>query len=86
MRRLSRVLFLPVLIVLACTTAARAGSITMLLDPYFRIQDALVDDRIDTIKARAALVMTRGVGAGVVELVGRLLAGDLRHSRGGRAG
>ena len=56
MRRLSRALFLPALIVLACATAARAGSIAMLLDPYFRIQDALVDDRIDTIKADAALV------------------------------
>ena len=64
MRRLSRVLFLPVLIVLACTTAARAGSITMLLDPYFRIQDALVDDRIDTIKADAALVGKSAAGLG----------------------
>lgn len=56
MRRLSRVLILPALMILALATSARAGSIGTLLDPYFRIQDALVDDRIDTIKADAALV------------------------------
>jgi hypothetical protein len=54
----------PALIVLACATAARAGSIAMLLDPYFRIQDALVDDRIDTIKADAALVAKGAAGLG----------------------
>jgi hypothetical protein len=36
----------------------------MLLDPYFRIQDALVDDRIDTIKADAALVAKNAAGLG----------------------
>ena len=64
MRRVSRALFLPALIILACATAARAGSIATLLDPYFRIQDALVDDRVDTIKADAALVAKSAAGLG----------------------
>ena len=34
------------------------------LDPYLRIQDALVDDRIDTIKADAALVARKPPGLG----------------------
>src|SRR5262245_55718553 len=62
--RLSRSVFLLALISLSFTIAARAGSIAMLLDPYFRIQDALVDDRIDTIKADAALVGKNASGLG----------------------
>jgi Cu(I)/Ag(I) efflux system membrane fusion protein len=48
----------------ALTGAARAGSIATLLDPYFRIQDALVDDRIDTVKADAALVEQHATALG----------------------
>ena len=57
MRGPARVVFFVVLMAGALTVAARAGgSISTLLDPYFRIQDALVDDRIDTVKTDAGLV------------------------------
>jgi hypothetical protein len=68
-------------------TARAAGPVTSLLDPYFRIQDALVDDRIDTVKADAALVEQhattlgddgKGIADAAVEL-GR--AGDLAAAR-----
>src|SRR5262249_48648119 len=50
-------LFSFLIVIAALTVIARAGGpVTTLLDPYFRIQDALVDDRLDTIKADAALV------------------------------
>ena len=68
-------------------TARAGGPVASLLDPYFRIQDALVDDRIDTVKADAALVQQHAttlgddgkeIAAAAVEL-GR--AGDVAAAR-----
>ena len=64
MRYVSQV-FLVLVALVTTAGAARAGDpVLALLDPYFRIQDALVDDRIDTIKADAALVAKGAAGLG----------------------
>jgi hypothetical protein len=58
--------------VLGVTLAARAGDplITM-LDPYFRIQSALSDDKTDGVKADATTIATtaRTLGAAGTEIV-----------------
>ena len=43
-------------LVMSAATALAADTINAVLTPYFRIQSALVDDRIDTIKDDALLV------------------------------
>jgi uncharacterized protein DUF3347 len=44
--------------------ARAADSISAVLTPYFRIQTALVDDRIDTVKSDALLVAQEAGGLG----------------------
>ena len=54
-------------VVLACAAGARAAeSLTPLLDPYFRIQSALTDDKTEGVRADATLIATeaRSLGAG----------------------
>jgi hypothetical protein len=48
----------------AAISARAADTIASVLTPYFRIQTALVDDRIDTIKNDALLVAQEAGGLG----------------------
>ena len=60
-------LSLLVYVVLVCAAGAHAaGSLTPLLDPYFRIQSALTDDKTEGVQADATLIATeaRSLGAG----------------------
>jgi hypothetical protein len=51
-------------LVMLARSAQAADSISAVLTPYFRIQTALVDDRIDTIKSDALLVAQEAGGLG----------------------
>jgi Protein of unknown function (DUF3347) len=80
--------FLFLMAMIAASAAVRgADAVTALLDPYFRIQTALVQDRTDTIKADAALVAKEAAALGEagkpIEQAATLLARarDLAQSR-----
>ena len=54
-------------LVLAGTVALRAGDpLLTMLDPYFRIQSALSDDKTEGVKADAAAIAMRRQGDGRV--------------------
>jgi Protein of unknown function (DUF3347) len=57
MRTMTRGLLVLSACVAAVALVRAADSFTSLLEPYFRIQTALVDDRTDTLKADAAEVV-----------------------------
>jgi membrane fusion protein, copper/silver efflux system len=64
---------------LACSVTMRAAdSFTALLDPYFRIQSALVDDRTDTLGADAAEMVRHAQGLGAE---GKSIAGAAAELR-----
>lgn len=54
-----------VMLVVAATGVARAGDpLLTMLDPYFRIQSALSDDKTDGVKADAAAIATAAKAMG----------------------
>jgi hypothetical protein len=57
-------LFSVLVLLTLAPTARAADTINGVLTPYFRIQSALVDDRIDTLKNDALLVAQEAVNLG----------------------
>ena len=87
MKAWSRGFFFLMAMIAASAAVRGADAVTALLDPYFRIQTALVEDRTDTIKADAALVAKEAAALGdagkPIEQAATLLtrARDLAQSR-----
>jgi hypothetical protein len=85
MRRLTRVLFTTLL--LAAPAIAAGDSLLTMLDPYFRIQTALSDDKTDGVKADAAAIAAAAgslgePGAPIVQAATNLAAAaDLAAAR-----
>ena len=88
MRIMSRAL-IAIAACLALMTSARAGErrapdaagdFQSLLEPYFRLQSALVEDRIDTVEADAAELVRRAATLGEAGKPIRNAAAELRTS------
>ena len=63
-RHLFRVLLVTCALVATSAAFAASDAIVGVLDAYFRIQSALVDDRLDTLKADATAVAKEAGGLG----------------------
>ena len=64
MRRLVRLSLVLALALVWASAARAAESLAALLDPYFRIQTALTDDKTDGLKADATLIETHAKSLG----------------------